>query len=638
MVQSGWSHDKRVAFEEAFYAFLNQCKVNTKNYGQVRLGERLYWGQRHVITRILDALENDIHDVYVLKSRQLGITTISRAFSTFWLGMHNGLSGALVFDSTENKNLARDELVTMIKDLPPRLKFPTIKKDNRDGLTISNDSKILFKSAGVKKTKTSGTLGRSAGLSFSHGSELCSWDNDEGLVSYRRSLSDINPDRLYIWESTARGMNSWYDMWNDARADSDHNECVFIGWWARDDQKIDEGTRDWELYAKQPPTDEEAAKIAEVKRLYDFDISQGQLAWYRRLVDPAARDDGDTDAGFEASALQKQEDPWTEEEAFQQTGSTFFANESLKDQSEKWVSRKFKSYMFMGGVEFSDMKVYSADSTRSIELKVWDEPQPDSVYVLGCDPAYGEDENNDRSSIQVLRCYADGIDQVAEYAYPMTSTKHFAWIIAGIMAWYGNEQNNEVHYILELNGPGNDVLKELKNLRFQIENKYDLFVEQGVRNIFRNVKQFMYARPDSIMGGSSAWHWKTSVSNKVPIMEGLRSVVTNGQFHVRSHDLLQEMKTVTRDGDSIAAEGNLKDDRVLAAALAVHYWELKIRRNLIVLKRTREAERVKKQRSIVDQVAMFNQNMIASFMNSQQQTRVAQQRLAMRNAWRFGRR
>ena len=36
----------------------------------------------------------------------------------------------------------------------------------------------------------------------------------------------------------------------------------------------------------------------------------------------------------------------------------FFAGASLKDQTDKWVSRKFVPYMFMGGSEFSDMKVY----------------------------------------------------------------------------------------------------------------------------------------------------------------------------------------------------------------------------------------------------------------------------------------
>ena len=104
---AGWSHEKRVAFEEAFYAFLSSCKINSKNLGFVSLGDNLYYGQRRFITAILDGLENDIHDFYCLKSRQLGITTIIRVLCAFFLGVHRGLTGALVFDTNENKNLAK---------------------------------------------------------------------------------------------------------------------------------------------------------------------------------------------------------------------------------------------------------------------------------------------------------------------------------------------------------------------------------------------------------------------------------------------------------------------------------------------------------------------------------------------------
>jgi hypothetical protein len=639
---AGWSHQKRVAFEQAFYAFLKQCRINSKNDNQIFLGENLYYGQKLVITSILDALEADIHDIYVLKSRQLGITTICRALSTFYLGIHKGLSGALVFDTNENKNLARAELTTMIEDLPAALKFPAVKKggDNRDGLTLINNSKILFKSAGIKKTKTSGTLGRSAGLSMAHLSELCSFENEEGLVSFKRSLSEFNPDRLYIYESTARGPNQWKRLWDAARTDSDHCVCIFIGWWSHDDQRIDRtDLRDWPLYGVQPPTKEEQYKIDQVKKLYGYEVTQEQLAWYRKLIDPAARDDGDTDAGFEASSFQIQEDPWTEDEAFQITGSIFFSGEKLKEQSDKWVSRKFTPYMFLGGREFSDMKVYRAENTRMIELKVWEAPVAEAVYVIAVDPAFGENELNDRSAIQVLRCFADGIDQVAEYAYPLISTKHLAHVLAGIMAWYGNEPLTEVYYILEINGPGGAVLQEMKSLKFQIENGYAPMEEQGLRNIFQNVRQYMYARPDSLTGGSSAWHWKTSSALKVLIMEELRGFVGNGQFRIRSHDLIEEMKTIARDGDTIEGEGSGEhDDRVMGAALGVHYWDSKIRRNLIVQKRTREAEAAKKLKSIVDQTALFHANMLSSFMGQKAKGRLDQQRLAAKQAWRYGRR
>lgn len=636
---AGWSHEKRVAFEQAFYTYLGSCEINSKDHGEpIILGHHLLYGQIVFIKAIFDGLEQDIHNFYCLKSRQLGITTIIRALCAFFLGVHRGLTGVLVFDTNENKNLARDELVTIIKALPDRLKFPGIGKDNRDGLTLTNSSKILFKSAGIKKTKTSGTLGRSVGASLAHLSEICSFDNEEGLVSFEESLSDVNPNRLYIWESTARGYNIWHRKWKAAREDTRHCICVFIGWWAKDSHCIARDDKDWEFYGAQLPTKDEQAKIDGVKKQYNFEVSREQLAWYRRAMDPASSDEGGTDAGFEADSYQKQEQPWDEDEAFQQTGSVFFAGEKLKDQTDKWVSNKFTPYMFLGGNEFSDMKVYRAETTRMIELKVWEPPQPESVYVLSADPAFGENENNDRSSLQVLRCYADGVDQVAEYAYAMISTKHLAHAMAGIMAWYGNEPMSEIFYILEINGPGGAVLQELKSLKFQIENGYAPMEEQGIRNIFRNVKQYIYSRPDSMAGGGSAWHWKTQVSTKVMIMEELRGFVSNGQLRIRSHDLIEEMKTIARDGDSIAAEGSMKDDRVLAAAMAVHYWDSKIRRNLIIQKRTREAERVKKQASIIDATQLFNQNMMAAFMGTKAKSRMDQQRLAMKNAWRYGRR
>jgi len=637
---AGWSHQKRVAFERGYYAYLDCCEINSKDHGEpIILGKHLMYGQRVFITAIFDGLEQDIHDFYCLKSRQLGITTIIRTLCAFFLGVHRGLTGALVFDTNENKNLARDELVTIIKALPDRLKFPSIQKDNRDGLTLNNASKILFKSAGIKKTKTSGTLGRSAGVALAHLSELCSYDNEEGLVSFRESLSDVNPNRLYIYESTARGPNMWKRMWKEARNNTRNCVCIFIGWWAKDSHRIERDDKNWEFYGAQLPTREEQLKIDLVKQLYDFEVSQEQLAWYRKAMDPAALDADDVDAGFEADAYQKQEQPWDEEEAFQITGSIFFAGEKLKEQSDRWVNRKFIPYMFMGGSEFSDMKVYRAETTRMIELKVWEPPVAEAVYVVSVDPAYGENELNDRSAIEVLRCYADGVDQVAEYAYPLISTKHLAHVVAGIMAWYGNEPMTEIHYIIEINGPGGAVLQELKSLKFQIENGYAPMEEQGIKNIFSNVKQFIYTRPDSLSGGGSAWHWKTSQALKVLIMEELRGFVGNSQFRIRSHDLIEEMTTIARDGDTIEGEGSGEhDDRVMASAMGVHYWDTKIRRNLIIQRRTREAEHAKKLKSIVDQTALFNQNMMSAFMGQKQKSRLDQQRLAMKAAWRYGRR
>ena len=629
---AGWSKKKRETMEKAFYAFLSKCYINSKDYGQVCLGESLYWGQRYAITEIFDALEQDIHDVYILKSRQLGISTLVRALIIFFEGMFKGLKGAIVFDTDQNKQESRAELEVMINDLPKSLKFPAISGNNRAGLTLSNNSKVLFMSAGVRKSKTSGTLGRSVGLALATLSELCSYDNDEGLEAFEQSLSDVNPDRLYIRESTARGFNRWWESWNEARKDPLHKKCIFLGWWCKDSQRIANDTVDFTVYGSAPPTTKELAKIKAVRDQYGFEITVEQLAWIRRKMDPTAQGDADTGPEFEGSPVRIQEQPWTEDEAFQQTGAVFFAQEKLTELTRKHVSNKFKGYMFWAGSEFVDMRVYPAENLRMTELKVWEEPDHEGVYVLGADPAYGENENNDRSALQVFRCYADGLDQVAEYAWPLITTYQLAWVIAGILGWYG-QGRAEIRYILELNGPGMAVFNELKALKNKIDatRNTPAVQEKGLADIFRNVKTYIYTRTDSLGAGYN-WHWKTNLGTKVQIMERLRDFISNGKMHVRSMSLIDEMKTIAREGDSISAPGSMKDDRVFAAALAAHAWETKMLPSLLTQRRTREAESSRRRLSVTDQVMLFNQNHLDDFFKRKHVARVA----ARTQAWRQG--
>jgi hypothetical protein len=636
---SGWSREKRVKAEKAFYLFLNRSYINSKDAGRLCLGEHLYDGQIRFISAVFDALEEDIHKIYVLKSRQLGLSTIARALCVFYLGTHEGMKGALCFDTTSHRENARKELVTMVHNLPASLKFPKVKgtgTGNRDSFELVNDSSMIFLSAGVKKTKSSGVLGRSEGLALAHLSELCSYDNEEGLKSFEQSLSDLNPDRIYIYESTARGFNSWYAMWNRARKDVAHCKCLFLGWWSKPSQRIDRNHPDYQIYGLNPPSNEELEKVKAVREQYSHEITPEQLAWVRRKFDSNYNNEDDSaDANAEDDSIMLAEQAWTEEEAFQQTGAVFFGSKQLTDQTNAYVRQKAKSYMYIAGDDFSGMRIYAAQNLRSIELKVWEEPANGSQYIMGIDPAFGENENNDRSSIFIGRAYADGIDQVAEYAWPLITTRQFAWVVASLLGWYG--AGSEISYILEINGPGSAVFNELKSLKFQIDNdrtqRKDL-EERGLLNVFKNVKTYIYTRPDA-MGVGANWHWETNTKRKILILERLRDFVSSGKFRIRSAALIEEMKTIAREGDSIGAPQSMRDDRVIAAALAAYYWDTKIKNNLITQRRTRDAEAAKQRRSIVDQVALFNTNHLDMFFAQKRAARLAQQAMISRNAWRY---
>ena len=636
---AGWSRQKREHAERAFYQFLKRCYVNSKDAGRICLGEHLYDGQIRFITTVFDALEADIHKIFVLKSRQLGLSTIARALSIFYLGTHEGLKGALCFDTAPHKESARKELVTMVHNLPASLKFPKVKgtgAGNRDSFELVNDSSMIFMSAGVKKSKSSGTLGRSEGLTMAHLSELCSYDNDEGLKSFEQSLSELHPDRLYIYESTARGFNQWYNIWKRAKKDDAHCKCLFLGWWSKPSQSIPRDQADFQTYGLNPPSIQEAEKIKAVKAEYDHVITPEQLAWVRRKFDPNYNDAEDADdADGEDDSVMLAEQAWTEEEAFQQTGAVFFGSKQLTDQTNAFVKHKAKTYMYIAGDDFSAMRIYPAQNMRSVELKVWEEPEHGAQYVMGIDPAFGENENNDRSSIEICRCYADGIDQVAEYAWPLITTQQFAWAIASLLGWYGN--GADINYILEINGPGSAVFNELKSLKFKIDNdksaRKDL-EERGLTNVFKNVKTYIYTRADA-MGAGSNWHWETSTKRKILILERLRDFVSTGKLHIRSASLVEEMKTVAREGDSIGAPQSMRDDRVIAMALAAYYWDTKIKNNMITQRRTRDAEAVKKRASIVDQVALFNANHLDMFFAQKRAVRRVENQMMRRNAWRY---
>lgn len=636
MSEHGWSPEKRARVEGAFYKFLSKCFVNSKDSGRICLGDNLFLGQRLAITEIFNGLEQGIHDFKILKSRQLGISTIFRALAVFFLGIFSGLKGAIVFDTDNNKSQARLELETMIKDLPKSLKFPNIKSNNRAGLTLASDSQVLFMSAGVKKSKSSGTLGRSVGLSVAMCSEMCSWDNDEGVESFRQSLSEVNPDRLYVWESTARGFNQWYEDWQEARKDPLHQKCIFIGFWGKDTQRIDRSHPDFDVYGAMPPTEKEAEKIRIVRERYGVEVTMEILAWYRRKMDPTARAEGDADPEFEGSTTKIQEQPWIEEEAFQQTGAIFFSSEKLTEITNRDVSPKFNSYFYSVGQEFVDTHIIKAPNAKMAELKIWEEPDPDGFYCMGVDPAFGENELNDRSCIQVGRCYADGIDQVAEYACPMPRTEQLAWVMASLMGWYGAGANSQVKYVLELNGPGDSVFRELKSLKHQIDTRSYLdskVEEKGLRDIFRNVRSYLYTRADAIQGGM-AYHLKTTGSLKITFMERLRDHVTSGRIRVRSLDLVEEMKTISREGDTIKAPGSMKDDRVLAAAFMVQCWESGPRRFLMASNRTRDSEAARQRLTITDQVNLYQSNQLQYFFAQKRRVRLNAQAQQTRRSWR----
>lgn len=631
-MMAGWTREQVDEIKAAFYDFLDQTWVKSKEKGWIILGQNLYGAQKIVIEKIFEGLATGIHDFKILKSRQLGVSTIIRALMIFWSGVFE-ITGCLMFDSTQHLMEARQEVVDMMERFPAEFAFPRIIGNNRGFITLENKSRINLVGAGVKESKGSQGLGIGSGISLAHRSELCNYGNISGLENFRHSLARTNPNRLFIDESTAMGFNIWETIWSEAKKDH-HCICIFCGWWSHPDQKIDQDDPDFAQYGTAPLTKIEKIKIQQVFTQYGHEITAEQLAWIRREMNPIADEDGDAAPDFEGDPSRLQNQPWTEEDAFQMTGSVFFDAEQLTSQANKNVSRKFKTYSFAGGIEFTDFRVYPAQNAKSVELKVWEEPVEESIYVVSADVAFGRSEKNDRSAIQVIRCFADGMDQVAEYAWPLINSRQFAWAIAAIEGWYAGEKSL-IYRIIDVNGPGEATWIELQSLKHQLARGYfgNQLSERGLQNIQRNVRNYIYTRSDSMAPGQ-AWQFKAQQQLKVAIMERLRDFTSNGMLRIRSMETLGEMRTISRDGDSIEAQGVAKDDRVYSLAMATRCWEERVRRRMITDKRTRQNEESRRRVTMVDQVQLYNTSQFESFLAGKGLVRRKMLAQARRGSWR----
>lgn len=551
-----------------FYKFCSQLKIETKEQGLKKM-DTLLGTQTYVMDEISKGLMEDIHFFVILKGRQLGITTISLALDLYWHFIHNGLQGTLTTDTEENRDMFRSTLSMYMEGLPKEWRIPLIAH-NRNQLQLKNRSRLFYQVAGLR---AKGSLGRGKAITFLHGTETSSWGDEEGLASLLASLAETNPNRLYIFESTARGFNMFHDMYVTAKK-ARTQRAIFCGWWRNQFYSVDADSQIYKVYWDGKLTPEEKEWTRDIKKLYDVEINSRQMAWWRWKLHEGIKDD----------ALMYQEFPPTEDYAFIMTGTSFFSNARCTDMVK--VAKKIGCdyYRYSMGANFLDTEVLKS-TERLATLKVWEEPVDTAYYVIGADPAYGSSDWADRFCIQVFRCYADGMEQVAEFATSEMNTYQFAWVIAHLAGAYKNSTLN-----LEVNGPGQAVINELRNLKRQAaaiagQAGYDLM------NVLGSMSNYIWRRNDTMSGISNSIGWITTSQTKERMLSYMKDYFERNMMAIYSMDLIEEMKTIVRDGSSIEASGRNKDDRVMAAGLACAAFAEQVQPRLIAQKLTRDTSR-----------------------------------------------
>ena len=549
---------------QRFEAFCSKLRVDTKEKGRMPL--TFLGTQRYFVQEIAAGLREGVHEFVVLKGRQLGISTVSLALDLYWLFKNPGLQGLLVTDTDENRELFRSYLTQYIDSLPASVK-PKGMGHNRTQLTLHNASRMVYLVAGTRKQ---GNLGRGKAGNFMHATECSSWGDEEGYSSLMNTLAQTNPNRLYIFESTARGYNMFYEQWETAKK-SKTQRAVFIGWWRNEIYRKERNSVDFKTYWDGAPTSDERVWIKEVFERYRYNVQPEQIAWWRWYVEERMK-------GDELIALQEM--PPTEDYAFQLSGSKFFSGERVNMAYQAAMKLPEPGhYRYKFGLNFEDTELLETSEENS-ELRIWQMPIENAVYIIGADPAYGSSEWADEFAVCVLRCYADRVEQVAEIGTPDWNEAQYAWAISHLAGSYKGAM-----LCLEMQGPGGAVFNELQNLRRMAGTMRRGDPRLGIYDVLGGMRDYFWRRQDSIGSGVS-YQWQTNAKEKIRMMTTLRNYFEREMIDIRSTTCLQQFRNIHRDGDQIGGEGRAKDDRVIALAIAVVAWNDWVMQEMQVTNRT----------------------------------------------------
>jgi len=557
-----------------FEAFCSKLTIDSKELGRIPL--TFMGSQRYAVEQIAYGLSQDIHEFVILKGRQLGISTVTLALDMYWLFKNQGLQAAVVTDTDDNRELFRSLLSGYIASLASNAK-PGIERHNRAQIVFKNSSRLMYMVAGEKKK---GGLGRAKAVNMLHATECSSWGDEEGFASLMNSLAQKNPNRLYIFESTARGYNMFYQTCEVAKK-SETMKFIFIGWWRNEFYSWPESSAQFQTYWDGKPTSDERVWRGEIFEQYGVELKPQQLAWWRWYVAEKMK-------GDEMMALQEM--PPTSDYAFQLSGSKFFSAERVNQHYQHAMKQPCLYFRYNFGLNFEDTEFVETNEDNAeviiYETPVKAEKQGDTEgkYVLGADPAYGSSEWADEFCGQMLRCYSDRIVQVAELATPDWNEAQFAWALAHLAGWYGDCMLN-----LEMQGPGGAVFNELQNLRRQTGVIPPGDPRLGAFDAVSRIRDYLWKKQDSLYG-NFAYQWQTNPKEKIRMMSCLRNYFEREMIEINSPLCVQQFRNIHRVGDKIGGEGRAKDDRVVALAIGCVAWNDWIMLEMQAMNRTYQRE------------------------------------------------
>lgn len=453
----------------------------------------------------------------VLKSRQLGISVLSCAYS-LWLATTNPHTSCLLMaHSLDGADGIFSKLKQLYESLPKFIR-PKLIRNNKKELRFSNGSRITVVSCGTKESARGSTL------RFVHISEagFCSETIERQILAIEQCLT---PNGQIIVESTANGFNYFSDMFFKAERRESLYRAFFFGWI---DDKImfaDEykqfAERYINLHGKLPTVEEfDKTELA----LYHQGASIEQIVWRRLKIS------NNSETWF------AQEFPSCPTEAFISTGTNVFDTQRLHDRLANISATKT--------IPMPELLPAVLKPWYNRGFSLWEKPEKGIRYFVGVDSAEGLGGDSDYSVVEVVD--RDGF-QLAEFRSNKIKAFEFVEVVNAIGLYF-----NEAFLVIEKASAGQTVCDRLCN-----DEQYQY------RFLYRYKSWDARGKVKRKVG------FETTKQSKQRIIDDFVELHEKDALCINSEILLQEMKMFVYDGGTTKASSGYHDDTVMAMAMAL---------------------------------------------------------------------
>ncbi|MFA6067541.1 MAG: hypothetical protein WC810_03070 [Janthinobacterium sp.] len=477
--------------------------------------------------------ENKIIRLWILKARQLGLSTLIEAIIYALTSQKENVNALIVADDDDGSNYIFEMSKLYQEKCPEHLK-PKEKKSNEKKLEFEGHSQILIDTARNKNA------GRNYTFQYAHLSNYAYFPYPDEIMAGLNNSVPALPRTMIIKETTAKGPNFAKEEWKQAKNGEIDYTTIFIPWYWDDGYKMSvDNFIIGDISLGDITIDEPLLSQAMIKE--GIGEIEERLAWRRWKIKNDCK--GDIFAF-------KQEFPSTDDESFEGiVGNPRFSISALNQ-----LRRRCKAPT-RGDLVYENGQITFQTNQYGI-VEVYNFPTDATRGVVGVDIAEGI--GKDRSSASFVNY--DTLTEDIVINSSKLDPSQFA-----IQIWLLGKWCNDAQLIIESNGPGLACILPLVNGHEINGVKY-----KSYRNIY--YKEIL----DQDKKKTKKYGWNTNQKTRPIQIDTLAEFIREGLITIPSEDTVREAQCFIIDekGDTHAVEGTT-DDRILALSIACMGYKLR---------------------------------------------------------------